>query len=117
MSEVAHHHPSSDGRRVVAVLLLVLIIELIYRAQQQEQLHGVTALLTRAMEPLLQRYAVARAWTIDHRILAILCGLLAAVVSALMYRAALLIWHNELSTRLSGTHFRQSEHAVPMLKV
>src|SRR5260370_6330562 len=69
------------------------------------------------MEPVLLGFAAVRAWTLDHPIAAIGGGGLAVVAAALTYRAALLVWHNEIATRISGTHFRQTEEALPMLKV
>src|SRR5260370_9030743 len=58
-----------------------------------------------------------RACEIDHRILAVLGGGPAGVACVLTFRAAMLVWHNEIPTRLSGTYLRQNEQVLPMLKV
>jgi hypothetical protein len=118
MSEATSHR--TDGGRagsVLALPLLVIAIEFVYRAQRLGQLHGLALLTARVMEPVLVGYAAVRTWTLDHPIAAIGGGGLAVVAAALTYRAALLVWHNEIATRISGTHFRQTEEALPMLKV
>ena len=108
---------AGSGQRFVALLLLVIAIEFIYRAQRLHQLHGLALLLARAMEPILFRYAAMRVWTVDHRVLAVLVGVPGVMACVLTFRAALLVWHNEIATRLSGTHLRQTEEVLPMLKV
>ena len=105
------------GPSFVALVLLVITIEFIYRAKRLGQLHGLTLLLAYELEPILSRYAAMRAWTVDHRILAIVGGVLAVIACVLTYRGTLLVWHNEIATRISGTHFRQTEENLPMIKV
>jgi hypothetical protein len=104
-------------RRATAVLLLVVAVELVHRAQQVGSLHGLALVVARAMEPLLNRYAVARAWALAHPLLSLTGTVVATAATGFAYRTALLFWHNELATRLSGTHFHQVADALPVIKV
>jgi hypothetical protein len=118
MSEIGFHRTRHAGGRQMLVLpLLVVAIELVYRAWRLGKLHGIALLAARAIEPVLIKYAAIRTWTLDHEVLA-LCGCaLVLVAAALTYRAALLVWHNEIVPRISGTYFGQVDDALPMIKV
>lgn len=107
----------NTSQRLVAVLLLSVAVELVCRAGQAGAVHGLALLFVRAAQPLLSHYGVLRAWVLGHRLLAIAGACAACSAVILVYRSALLLWHNEIATRISGTHFRAADGAMPMLKV
>lgn len=113
----SHRRGGAQKSRVLALLLLVIAIELVYRAQRVGSLHGLGLVVLHALNPVLNHYASLRRCTLAHPFLASVGSVAVALLAALVYRTGLLIWHNELATRLSGTHFREAEDALPMIKV
>ena len=82
-------------------------------SSQQLSLRGFLA-------PVLSRYLPLRGWVLTHPVLAALAGGLAAVVAVLGTRWWLLLWHNEVKARLTGTYFTPDvagfpAHEVPLL--
>ena len=118
MSEVApRRSEEGNGQRLLALVLLLVAIEFVYRAQRLGHLNGLALVVAHAMAPILAGYAAIRAWALAHAFIVCAGGAAAVILAALVYRTALLIWHNEIANRISGTHFRQAEDALPMMKV
>lgn len=69
------------------------------------------------VRPQLVQYAVARAWVVAHRELALCIGMACAVFSILAVRWCLLFWHNQVVARLTGSRFEESTERFPLVSV
>ncbi len=84
--------------------------------------HGPTRELARSsLRPTLVNVALhywpIRTWAIDHPGLAAASFLPLAVLLLALARASLLVWHNQIVARLSGTHFSSEVQGFPMRRV
>src|SRR5215468_334017 len=62
---------------------------------------------------VLLKYWPIRVWTLDHVAL-VACGALGSVaLIILVVRSSILLWHNEVVPRLSGTRFKAEELQFP----
>lgn len=75
------------------------------------------ALLRRMLAPVWARYLPVRAWVLEHLIVAGLLAIVGLVALLVLYRFALLVWHNELVARLSGTKFHTADPRFPLVHV
>jgi hypothetical protein len=102
----------------LTLALAVLLLEALVQAAIHHVQLGPLAQHMAPLVPLLQRYAYARRWVIEHPVAAA-CILGALVALALfIVRWCLLFWHNEIVARLSGTRFDdQSTEQFPLARV
>src|SRR5215813_8736022 len=74
-----------------------------------------------SLRPILIKVALhywpIRTWAINHPGLALASLLAVASLVLALARTTLLIWHNQIVARLSGTHFSSEVHGFPMRKV
>lgn len=79
--------------------------------------HPWAALLRGVLAPVWPRYLPVRTWCVQHP--AVAAGLAAAgvVVLALLTRWWLLLWHNQLKARLSGTFLSPESSSFPLRPV
>lgn len=102
--------------RLAASLLVVLAaVEGSVRVSATGLLGGPGGLLLRRLlAPVWARYLPVRGWVLEHRLVSALCGLVALVLLALVYRWWLLLWNNQVKARLSGTHFAPEDARFPI---
>lgn len=102
----------------LAAGLGALLLELTHRALREGMLHPAAAgMLHRTFGSLLTSFADARSWAVAHPVLASTGAAVALVGSLVVYRWWLLIWHNEIVARLSGTKFLVEASGFPMRPV
>jgi len=97
---------------------LLLALEVAYRWQEPPAAgRQLGAGFVRLLAPLLARYRVGRHWALDHAAPTAAAAVLSLTLILVLYRAALVVWHNEILARLSGTHFRPEDHSSPFRAV
>jgi intracellular multiplication protein IcmO len=108
------------SRLVVLLLGSAVLLELAYQwsAGLGGHAHGpMGRVLTRLLSPLVHRYVPGRAWIIEHPTATALAALAAAIAVALLARGTLLVWHNHVLARLSGTYFEPAPTSFPVVPV
>jgi hypothetical protein len=118
MNETATGRPKDNiplwARALAPLLCTIAVLEgttqLLMRAEGSPFKHALTV----ATAPALRRYLPFRAWVLKHPLVAGLAGLALAVTLLAGVRWALLIWHNQVVARLSGTRFLAEEGGFPM---
>ena len=106
------------SRLLACVLLFLLLCEVGLYALRSGLLTGPLASPGRAVAgPLLTRYMPLRSWVLAHP--GVTLALTSAVVLGLLlvYRFWLLLWHNEIVARLSGTKFAPETLKFPHVQV
>src|SRR5262249_29425673 len=89
----------------------------VYLANTGALRSGPLAPFARAfMRPVLVRYWPIRAWTLSHPALAVGGVLITLSLLTLAIRYFLLLWHNEVVARLSGTRFQAQQLGFPSTK-
>ncbi len=97
---------------------LLLAFELAHRWQELPTAGGHLGTgFLRLLAPLLAQYRVARHWALDHIAPTAAAAVLSLTLILVVYRVALVVWHNEILARLSGTRFRPADHSSPVRTV
>ena len=109
--------PGVATRLLSALLLLIVAGETLYRAANSPAHRPLVWRLIRRLQPALTDYGVARQLVLQHPILSGCALLVVAVAILLAYRACLVLWHNEILPRVSGTYFRRADETLPSIKV
>ncbi len=113
MSMPSASSPSLLLRLAVTAGSLLIALELAYRWMALLGGEPVRPVGWQVIEPSVARYLPVRTWVLGHRGLVGALGLVAASAVALAYRTALILWHNQIVPRLSGTYFHEDDHRVP----
>jgi hypothetical protein len=100
-------------RVLVAPVLLVVLLEAVLRVGAGP----FSRLLSLVLGPVLRRYLPLREWALEHPVLAGVLGLVTVAVVAVLVRWWLLVWHNEVRARLTGTHLQAEVSGFPTLPV
>jgi hypothetical protein len=109
--------PSLLTRLAVTAGSLLVALELAHRSTLALGNDPLRPLGWQFVEPALAHYLPVRAWTLGHTTLAAALGLAALAALLLAYRYALILWHNQIVARLSGTYFRTGDHRFPVREV
>ncbi len=106
-------------RLVVVLLGPAALLELAY--QWLSGLQGRPAMMSgpliRLLAPLVHRYLPVRAWILEHPGTTVAVALAATIIIVLLARGALLLWHNHVLARVSGTYFQHAPHSFPVIPV
>lgn len=70
-----------------------------------------------ALGPALARYLPVRAWLVAHPMLAAVAGGLGLAILLVVVRWWLIVWHNHIKARLSGTYFAPEAATIPQCRV
>ena len=73
----------------------------------------LAAPLLKVATPVLLPYLRCRRWLLEHLVLSAAVATVGLVVLLLLVRTALLVWHNQVVARLSGTYFQLDERGFP----
>ncbi len=117
MSMPSASSPSLLLRLAVTAGSLLVALELAYRWKSELRVEPVRPIGWQVIEPAVARYLPVRTWVLGHRGDVGALGLVAATAVALAYRSALLLWHNQIVPRLSGTYFHEDDHRFPAREV
>ena len=117
MGTPSQSSPSLLTRLSVTAGALVVALELAYRWALLLVSDPLRPLGWQFVEPALDRYTPVRAWTLTHTAVAATAAALVLAGALLGYRYALLLWHNHIVARLSGTYFRAEDHRFPSCEV
>jgi type IV secretory system conjugative DNA transfer VirD4/TraG family protein len=117
VSVPAYSSPSILTRLAVTGASFLVALELAYRWTLALGSVPLRPLGWQFVEPALARYAPVRTWTLRHEGLSVFFAMVALTAVLLAYRYALILWHNQVVARLSGTYFRADDHRFPSCKV
>ncbi|HTP27515.1 MAG TPA: TraM recognition domain-containing protein [Anaeromyxobacteraceae bacterium] len=102
-------------RLLAAAGSLLLALELAHRWQDFPAPGGrIGTGFARLLAPLLAQYRAGRHWALDHVAPTVAATILGLTLILAVYRTVLILWHNEVLARLSGTHFRPEDHSSPV---
>jgi hypothetical protein len=118
MSQTATGRPKDDVplwmRALAPLLCAVAALEgttqLLRRASDSPLRHALIV----ALAPALKRYLPVRRWVLEHPAAAALAAMVLVGGILLAVRGVLLLWHNQVVARLSGTRFLAEEGRFPM---
>lgn len=71
------------------------------------------ALLRRFAAPAVDAYLPVRSWVLEHRLLTAVASLVALAVVLVLVRYWLIVWHNEIKSRLTGTRLEVKTAGFP----
>jgi hypothetical protein len=74
-------------------------------------------LLARTVSPWVARYSVVRAFAVEHPVLLGVSAALALVSALFVVRTLLIVWHNQILARITGTYFAPESHTLPTKEV
>lgn len=122
MDRTGSQAPLATGIRTRLVIVLLgpaALLELAY--QWLSGLQGRPAMMSgpliRLLAPLVNRYFPVRAWILEHPGTTMAAALAATIILVLLARGALLLWHNHVLARVSGTYFRHAPDSFPVIPV
>jgi type IV secretory pathway TraG/TraD family ATPase VirD4 len=114
-TQTATGRPSQPLPLLQQALMLLLAVVVAMEAPQHLPHDGLgVALIIKATAPARPFYRPVRQFVLAHPALALAAfGILTALALA-AYRSGLKLWHNQLKSRLSGTHFSPESSAFPL---
>src|ERR1700712_2453695 len=95
---------------VLLVCLLTGVLEILYQVAVRHLSLGALSGHLFFATSTVRRYAHARFWVIAHPVISAVVLAAVIVIVLLGYRSLLIWWHNQVVSRLSGTHFDESAH-------
>lgn len=101
-------------RLLLGAVGVPVALEVLLRMAAADPSSRVTRLALSWLEPALDIYVPLRAFALRHVALSVVAAVLALLVLLLLTRAWLLLWHNSIRARLTGTHFTAETTAFPM---
>ena len=104
-------------RVLITGAVAIALFEIAFRFAYSGALARQLPTLARVVWPALVAYSGVRAPFVAHPWLAALAALAVASVVLLGTRAALLLWHNQLVARITGSFLRPEELKFPQRKV
>jgi hypothetical protein len=105
-------------QRVLSVLLAsVALMEAAHYAIVQHDFAGPLRALLPHIQRAMHVYLPLRSWALGRPQLAVSIVLAAIIGVLVTYRWGLLVWHNQVVSRLSGTHFSPERLAFPSTTV
>jgi hypothetical protein len=102
---------------LLAAGVAVALLEVALYAHQAHLFAGPAAALAPAAASATAKYVPIRAWVHSHPALAILVAAATVAVLLAVCRWWLLLWHNEVVARLSGTRFVPEEMSFPIRQI
>lgn len=104
-------------RLLLFVALLVVGLELSLRAFAPGGALGGASpgsnLLKALLRPLWAQYLPVRAWAVAHPVLATVLGAVVLALVLVLARYWLLVWHNQIRARLTGTYLQTETSSFP----
>jgi len=104
-------------RALITVAVAIAVFEVAFRFACPGVLARELPMLARTFWPALLSYGRLRAPFAAHAWLAVLAALVVVGVVVLGTRAALLLWHNQVVARVTGSFLRPDELKFPQRKV
>src|SRR4051812_1338576 len=104
-------------RLLATALAIGAWAELAYRTARSGLLAREAPLLARALWPALIRYERLRAPCAARPVLSAIGAVTAVAVLVLLTRAALLVWHNQIVARVTGSYLAQRDCRLPQRAV
>jgi hypothetical protein len=104
-------------RALLLLAVAVAILEGVFRLVVARQVPAAAGPLVVAIWPALIRYGQLRIFCLEHPVGVALVALVVVGLVLVAYRYGLIIWHNHIAARLTGTFFQPEQHGFPRAAV